>query len=153
MGLLIFPFVSALSCILGFCTVLIHVRGCFAQSWHSWIKSLLCYIYACLLWTTEWTGTWREKGLGPGGVSLESPLPSPGTLRVVCKFFKLSSWQQPPEGKQPGCAYWDTRLLARLFWIGDKSSTENREATSSPETEVAGMKTEITDFIVTAFPF
>lgn len=36
--------------------------------------------------------------------------------------------------------------------MGDKSSTENREVISSPETEVAGMKTEKADFIVTAFP-
>lgn len=44
----------------------------------------------------------------------------------------------------PGC--WQG-----FFWMGDKSSTGKGEATASPETEVAGMKTEITDFIVTAF--
>jgi len=36
--------------------------------------------------------------------------------------------------------------------MGDKSSTGNREATASPETEVAGTETEKTDFIVTVFP-
>lgn len=36
--------------------------------------------------------------------------------------------------------------------MGDKSSTGNREATASPEKEVAGTEAERTDFIVTAFP-
>lgn len=35
--------------------------------------------------------------------------------------------------------------------MGDKSSIGKGEDTAPPETEVAGMKTEITDFIVTAF--
>lgn len=36
--------------------------------------------------------------------------------------------------------------------MGDKSSTGNREATASPESEVAGREPERTDFIITAFP-
>ena len=36
--------------------------------------------------------------------------------------------------------------------MGDKSSTGNREATAFPETEVAGIEAERTDFKVTAFP-
>lgn len=35
--------------------------------------------------------------------------------------------------------------------MGDKSSIGKGEDTAPAETEVAGMKTEITDFIVTAF--
>lgn len=37
--------------------------------------------------------------------------------------------------------------------MGDKSNTGNREATASPETEVAGTEAERTDFYSYSFPF